>query len=490
MKEFKPAHVLRFGLVVYFLIPYFIFFSYYRVSFDVSYGELNWAFKNSVLQSTFASLIVIFLSVPMSQGLFLLPEKMQNIMGRLLVLPQILPALYSILIAFSVVNPFPIGSAGIVILFVLINLGFATILIFSAAREKLGMLPIISEVYSLGRFKFFSSIYFPLLRRDLAVNFFIVFIFCFSSFSIPLIVGGGRGTNLEVLIYEKVFVQQNWSAAFGLCLFQTLFIFAISFFVFRNKKDNMQVEFNSGNYLKSYLGFLLISVYLMVYIGGYSVGLFKSLSYIDFILEYKSELIAVTLFTTKALIFYLLLNFILLVLWIIDYLNSHRFNPAINLISVSTVLIGFAIYLALPVTKDYDVVKIIFATSVLFFPSLFRLFLQRSIESLQPQILISQMYGLSKLTIIVDVIFRQISRQMYLWLSLLIVWFVSEYALLKALGVQTQTLGLFAEGFLSSYRLPLSYLMSFYILIYWFFSVVLVYLISKVAYVVYKKSVF
>ena len=104
--------------------------------------------------------------------------------------------------------------------------------------------------------------------------------------------------------------------------------------------------------------------------------------------------------------------------------------------------------------------------------------------------LVSQMYGLDKLTIIIEVIFKQIYRQMYLWLSFLIIWFVSEYALLKALGVQTHTLGLFAEGFLSSYRLSLSYLMSFYILIYWLLVMVLFYLILKVVYVIYKKFIY
>lgn len=489
MKEFKLSQLLRLGLFVYFLIPYFIFLTYYNFPFDVDFGELFWALRNALMQSGLAALAAVILSIPMSQGLLLLPEKTQRVAERLLMVPQILPALYSILIAFSVVNPFPMGGPGIVILFVLINLGFTTLLTYSATRERLGMLSVVSEVYSLGRSRFFLKIYFPLLRRDLIINFFMVFIFCLSSFSIPLIVGGGKGTNLEVLIYEKIFIEQNWSAAFGLCLFQAALIFGLSFFVLKSKYYNPPVEFSSGNYLKSYPGFFLIVIYLMIYLGGYAVELMKSFGAVDFILQYGPELWAATLFTTKALIFYLILNFSLLILWLMDYLKNQRFSLAINLISVSTVLIGFAIYLAFPLTREYDSIKIIFAMSILFFPSLFKLFLQRSIENLQQQILISQVYGLSWATIIVDVIFRQISRQLYLWLSILIIGFVSEYAVLKALGVQTQTLGLFTEGFLSGYRLSLSYLMSFYILIYWLFAMIMVYLILKVADVVYKKLV-
>lgn len=487
MKEFKPKQILRFGLLLYFLIPYLIFLSVYEFSFDLNFPEMFWAIRNSLAQSGVTAAIALLLSIPMSQGLFLLPDRIQKIALRLLIVPQILPALYSILIAFSVINPYPMGSLGIIILFIFINLGFATLLLFGATREKLGSLPLISEVYSLGRINFFRKIYFPLLKTDLMMNFLMIFIFCLSSFSVPLIVGGGRGTNIEVLIYEKIFVDQNWPAAFSLCLTQALLIFVISAVLLKGRQNAEPAEFSSGRYLKSYFGLLLIGTYLAVYFGGYAIGLFRSFSYFDFIYEYRAELLEVTLFTTKALLLYLLLNFILLLLWLFDYLENLSFTPANNLISASTVLVGFTFYLLLPLTKNFDIVKIIFAMSILFFPSLFKLFLQQPIENLHQQILISKMYGLSKPKIIFEIILRQIPQRFFLWVSLLTIWFIAEYALLKALGVQTPTLGLFSEGFLSSYRLPISYFMSFYILVYWFLVMLILFFSQKVLYVAYKK---
>lgn len=487
MKEIKPKQVLRLGLLLYFLIPYFVFLAYFEFSFELNFSEMLWAVRNSLLQSGLTATIALALSIPMSQGLFLLPDRIQKTAVRLLIVPQILPALYSILIAFSVVNPYPMGSQGIIILFVFINLGFATLLLFNATREKLGSLPLISEVYSLGRLNFFRKIYFPLLKADFVMNFFMIFIFCLSSFSVPLIVGGGRGTNIEVLIFEKIFVEQNWPAAFSLCLTQAVLIFGVSAVLLRGKPNTEPTEFSAGRYLRSPFGLLLIGAYLLVYFGGYAIGLIKSFSYFDFVYEYRAELFEVTLFTTKALLFYLLLNFILLVLWLFDYLENLTFTPANNLISASTVLIGFTLYLFFPLTKSFDIVKIIIGMSILFFPSLFKLFLQQPIENLQQQLLVSKVFGLSKPTIIFDIIFRQIPKEIFLWISLLTIWFVAEYALLKALGVQTPTLGLFSEGFLSSYRLPLSYFMSFYILIYWSIFMVILYFSQKVLYVAYKK---
>lgn len=498
MKEFeskfkiqtKMQHVLRFSLLVYFLVPYFIFLTYYNFSFKINYSELVWVLKNSIIQSGTAALIVVLLSVPMSQGLFFLPAKAQGFLKRLLIVPQILPALYSVLIAFSLLNPFPMGNVGIVFLFVLVNLGFATLLTYASIQEKLGNLAIVSELYSLGRLSFYTKVFFPLIRSDLMINVFIIFVFCLSSFSIPLIAGGGKGTNIEVLIFEKIYIEQNWPGAFALCFIQSGIIFMFSFFIMKNRKANLDI-FSTGQYLKSPMGLILILTYLIIYFGGYALELIQSFMHIDFIFQYAFELVSITLFTTKTLLFYLILNFVLLILWLIDYLNSLRFNLAANLISVSTVLLGFSFYLALPLSKNYDIVKIVFAMSILVFPMLFKLFLQKAIEGLRSQIIVAQIYGLTKPVIIFEIILKQISYQLFLWFSFLVIWFVSEYALLRALGVQTPTLGLLTEGFLSSYRLPLSFLMSFYILIYWAVMMSLIYIIlrlgSRVSYVVYKK---
>lgn len=490
MKEIKlPVQFLRFGLFLYFLIPYLLFFNYYNISLDLDKSEFLWAFKNSIFQSFVAALFCVVLSIPMSQGLFVLPEKLQKLILKLLIIPQIFPVLYSVLIGFSILTPFPMGRVGIIFLFVLINMGFSTVLTYSATQEKLGHFAVISEVYSIGRLSFFKKIYSRLILSDLISNFFIIFIFCFSSFSVPLLVGGGKGSNLEVLIYEKIFIDQNWPAAFLLCVLQTSIIFALSFFALKPSKKEI-LGFSSGHYIKSYIGLLIVSIYIILYLGGYLSGVIKSLSQWEFLYQYKSELISVIFYTTKALSIYLLLFAVLLIVWLLDYLNFRRFNPAVNLISVSTVLVGFAFYLTMPLSQDYDLYKIILAVSILFFPTLFKLFLQNAIESLRAQLDIAEIYGLSKLTILYQIIFRQLSRQFGLWLSFVIIWFVSEFAILKSLGVQSQTLGLMSENFLSSYRLPMSYLMSVIILIYWLLAVFTIYLIYRVVCVIYKKLIF
>jgi thiamine transport system permease protein len=62
----------------------------------------------------------------------------------------------------------------------------------------------------------------------------------FGSFSVPLVVGGARGTTVEVLIYEKIRLSGHWSEAIILALLQSVFIFTLAFIVQKSKVPRIQ----------------------------------------------------------------------------------------------------------------------------------------------------------------------------------------------------------------------------------------------------------
>ncbi len=487
MKVFNSfPKIVRYGLLLYFLLPYLAFLKYFNLDFHFDYQELAWAVKNSLVQSGITAVIITFLSIPLSLGLFATKENFAGVLAKLLLVPQILPTLFSILIAFSILNPFPLGTSGIIFIFILIHLGFATVLTYSGAQEKLGSYSIQSEIYGIGRFTFFRKIYFPLMKAELLTTFIMIFIFCFSSFSVPLVAGGGRGTNLEVLIYEKIFISQNWSVAWTLNIFQSLFVFLLSFFILKNRAFE-QTEFIAGRYLRSKIGLAGVAVYLLVYLGGYVHGLGKSGTAFNQLQPFIEDILIATWQSFSFLIVYLAACFTLLYLWIYDYVKNGAHNISRHLISTSTILVSFSLYLLFPSTLAGDYFKITLAMSILFFPTLFKSFLEKPLDRIKMQILTAQIYGLSTGKIISLIVLRQIKRPLFLWLSFLVIWFLSDFAILKSLGIQRSTLGLMAESFLSSYRLELAYLLSFYILFLWFVTMAAIFLSSGVIDVINKK---
>lgn len=481
------SRIVSFSIVLYFLVPYILFLRFFDLSAGLDYQELIWAFKNSFVQSFSASFCVTVLSIPLSCGLFLLSGRYYEIVKKLLLLPQILPSIFSILIAFSIWNPFPIGTIGITFIFLLVHLGFATVFVHSAVIEKMSSFAVVAEIFALDRRLFFRKIFFPIIRSDLLSCFLMIFIFCFSSFSIPLVAGGGRDTNVEVLVFEKIFINQNWSSAWTIGILQSLFLSLLSLLLLRSSQ-NSKGEYFQGNYLKSNFGYVVIFVYLFVYLGGYGLGVIQALPQSKGLFQFWPEILSAISNTLKFFIIYLLLSVGILYVWLYDYIHSFKINFAVNLLAASTIIVGFAFYLNFPTAKEWDLVKVPIAMSILVFPVLFKSFLEKPLSDIKDQIITARVFGISSSKIIFHVLIRRIQAPIKLWFSFLSIWFLSDYAVLRALGTQTETMGLMAQSFLSGYRIPYAYLLSVLILIVWGFVLILAFLINEVICVGYKKS--
>lgn len=487
MTDTKANQALRWILLAYFALPAFLFLFIFKFEPHLDISELVWALKNAVLQAASAALICVVLSIRMALGLFCFSKGLSRWLQRLLLLPQVFPALFTLLIAFTILKPFPMGPIGVVFVYVLINLGLTVLLTYFSIAEKIGDLASVSQVYGLSRFTFLRKVFFPLLWTDLLNHFFLIFIFCLSSFSVPLMAGGGKGTNLEVLIYEKIFIGQDWSGAFTLALLQSAGVFVLGF-LFLKRNSHHQAPSTTQSYLRSCAGAVSLLIYLLIYLGGYFVGLAKSLSAFHFFSDFAADLIQSSLFSLASLLCYMIWSLFLLLLWIWDYIAHDKINPAINLLYASTVTVGFSFYLLFPLDKQYDSFKLVFAMSILLFPTMFKLFIEPALLGMKEQIQVAKIFGLKTTYILYDVIFLQLQqRALWGWLSFSVMWFLSDYAVSRAIGLQTQSLGLLSESFLGSYRLSLGYLMSFYIFILSLFAVGVLYLMLRLGDVFYKK---
>lgn len=487
MKASKLSfHLLNFSLVFYFLIPYVLFFRFFDLTTELDWQEVGWAFKNSFLQSFSTAFLVTACSLPLSGGLFLISPRFYDPVKKLLLLPQILPTIFSILIAFSIWKPFPLGSVGIAFVFTLVHLGFAVVFMHTASVERLRSFPAVAEIYGVGRWVFFRKIFLPILKGDLFSCFLMVFIFCFSSFSIPLVAGGGRGTNLEVLVFEKIFINQNWSSAWSIGVLQSLFLTAMSLLLLRPKAVGKQ-EFTGGEYLKSGWGYVGVAIYLFIYLAGYGLGVVQALPEVSSFGSFSADIGLATFNTIKFFLLYLLLSFILLYTWLYDFVQNLKLNFANHLIAASTMIVGFSFYLTFPSTSQWDFLKVPIAMSILVFPVLFKSFLEKPLLDLKDQVITARIFGISCHQIVVQILLRRIQTALAVWFAFLSIWFLSDFAVLRALGTQTETLGLMAQGFLSGYRLSLAYLLSVYILLVWVVVLVLGYFAKEVMRVAHKK---
>lgn len=76
----------------------------------------------------------------------------------------------------------------------------------------------------------FWSVTLPLLRPALTATAVLIFIFCFTSFGVILILGGPQFATLEVAIYEQAIIYFNLPIAAALSILQIIFTFVLMWF--------------------------------------------------------------------------------------------------------------------------------------------------------------------------------------------------------------------------------------------------------------------
>ncbi len=381
----------------------------------------------------------------------------------------ILPSIFTILICLNLVSIFPYGHLGVIFIFTVVHIGFATINIAESLKNKIGNLGLIAKIYNLKKMTFFYRIVLPLIKSDLLVLSLIIFLSCLSSLSIPLIAGGGKGTNLEVYIYEKIFIDQKWSEALWLALIQSAVLFIISFFVFQNKKviQGTKSVFYAIN-LSSKTAALCLLSFILIYIASYLIKVASVFAAADLSVVFDHEFFgsffnSVMLFINFSILFGIFIFFIL-------YLSFR--NIKINLMNIflspSTILIGFGLYVVLPVNHfEMDLFKITIGFFMLFSVGLYQAYLSAKIDSLANQMLLCRIYQIRYLTFVKDIFWPQAKNNILFLISLIYLISVSEFALVKAAGVQIQTVGTLTGLYLNSYRMDQAYLISFFSLLTW-----------------------
>lgn len=450
---------------LFFISPFIVLLFKFKLNFEIDILELGWAVKNTLLQSFFSAFGSLVLGFFCSFGILILNQKfLRPIFEIMCLVPNFLPPLFTLVATLNFVDPFPTGVIGISIVHMLINFGLVCVLSLQLIETRMGGWIELAWIEGASLFSFTMKGIWPSLRKDLWQIFLFIFAICFASFSIPLIVGGGGGTTLEVLIYEKIRIASDWGGAIILCLLQTLMIFLVSILASRGR-----VQFNSHRIVNyAYFKGLFSTVSLLVFfivnavlIKGFVDGLVDGFSQFGYFQEFKQMLLWQTLGS-------LTLGFcggvlcLIFLFWIAWIKPSAYLNQFLNgFISPSTSLIGVAFLVLSPNDNFWPLFKIPLAFLILNFSSLYRLSWSNWIESLNSQREVAKVLGASATQIFCMIEFPQLQKKAFFLTGLFSVWLMGDFALARILAQKDITLAMFAQTLLSSYRISQASLISF-----------------------------
>ncbi|MGZ6433304.1 MAG: ABC transporter permease, partial [Pseudobdellovibrionaceae bacterium] len=456
-------NLLRSALLFYLVFPFlFLLFHFYIITLP-EWREFLWAFKNSLLQAFFSALFSTGLGVWVALGLICfrkdLHRKFRRFLEILCLLPNFLPPLFTLLSLLNFIDPFPIGIAGVSIAHTMINFGLVAVIFAAVIENKMGPLAELAYIEGAPRGRFLRQVFWPLLRQDLFLLFLFVFTVCFGSFAIPLIVGGGKGTTLEVLIYEKIRLSSNWSEAVVLAVIQSVFMFGISLLAFRGKSASSARPANL-RILRSFSGLGVLLLIMTFGFLGYVQGVAEGFSQISAFYLLQSALIwnflgSLILGTLVGVLSYgslLVIAYCWPKTWFEKFLSGY--------VGPSTALCSFAFLIFGANESFWPFIKIPLVFNLLCLSSLYRMGWGGLLQSLKGQIAIARTLGAGATQIFKDILLPQISHRAALLGGVAAVWACGDYSVSRILAHRDLSLAMMTETLMSSYRLGMATVLS------------------------------
>lgn len=459
---------LRLALVLFLLFPFLFLITQFGVSEAPDAGELWWAFKNSFWQASLSAVFSLLIGFWVSLGLLSFQNserrRWRSVLDVLCLLPNFLPPLFILLSVLSVVEPFPMGIPGIVLVHTIINFGLVAVLLAGIIENKLGGMIELAYVEGASRWQFLRKGLFPALQKDILLLGLFIFVICFGSFAVPLIVGGGKGTTIEVLIYEKIRLSSNWGGAVLLALLQSVFIFALSFIVSQGKATP-SAKRTQMSLLKSPSGVFVVIAISFLYLYGYFEGVISGFAMISTFHELQSALVwnfvgSVGLGLTVGLLCYislLLIAYCWPKQWFEKFLGGY--------VAPSTSLACFSLLILGPNEGFYPFIKIPIALVLLNVNALVRMGWSGELQALQSQMTVAYAMGASPTQIFRSILFPQLSERAGVLAGIAAIWACGDFAVSRILAHHDLSIAMMTETLMSGYRLNQAMVLSTLIIV-------------------------
>jgi thiamine transport system permease protein len=456
------------GLLTLFLLaPFLVLFSHFKFSSHWDLSELLWALKNSVWQGLWAATISCIGGLWLALGLIFCENRFSRWFNFniFFLLPNFLPNLFVLIGLMSLIDPFPMGTVGVVLVHCFINFGLCGVILKEVMKTKLSKLSDVSFILGAGQWHFYSRILFPLMKKDILQVFFLIFVTTFSSFAIPLVVGGGKGINLEILIFEKIKIYNDWSTAVLISGIQSLFLFVFSVL---NFKSSTVVDLNphlQSRFLESRLSFYLFFFLYLVFFYSYFSGVWEGVGHwSDFELYYEE--IVNGILGTLVISFGVGISIFILLLTITRWHQLNWFHRFLNgYTAPSAALIGFAFLVFGPNTSMYVFLKIILGLALSYVVYLYKMGYGNYLVDISKYKERANLLGASDGLIFRRVLFPLTYKRMFLYSGLAAFWASGDYGISKMIASRDISIALLSETFLSNYRIGVSSLLSFLLLV-------------------------
>ena len=176
-------------------------------------------------QAAISTVLSLALALPVAYAVARLRLPLRRTLLAIITVPFILPTVV-VGLAFRELLPFPGTTAAIIVAHVFFNVGLV-VRVVSGLWEKVDpRYDDVANSLGLASWARFRRVTLPLIQPALLASSVLVFLFCFTSFGVVLVVGDPALPTIEVEIYQRAMQRLDLSGAATLALLQLLVVIA------------------------------------------------------------------------------------------------------------------------------------------------------------------------------------------------------------------------------------------------------------------------
>jgi thiamine transport system permease protein len=484
VKSAKMKRLASSLLFLCFCAPYFYLITRLpHFSYVIAWDDFFWALKNSLIQACGTLLVSLMSGFFLSLYFMQLTDKRREILRLLFYAPIFFPGVFTVAIALQWINPFPFGHLGVIFVQGFMYTGLVAFYLLDLWRQSLGHLGHIAEVYNLSRWHFFKTVLWPTVRRPLILLGAMVLAFSFSSFSIPMLVGGGKGTNIEVFIFERIYIDADYATALFAGLLQIILLSVLSAF---SHQGAIAVggDYVPCRYMRSRIGGILGLAYATFFWGGLFVFGFSAAARLQLNIEFFKELYDGLLVSVGIFLFWTMIFLASLVGFSKLFYSRVEVKSLNALVSPSGVVLGFSLFLFFSShqgIQSWFVVAL--GAHLIYFLGIYFTFFHPIVMQFREQRLVAHIYGLSHVQFLLQVLLPYWAKPLCTTLALIFLVSLSDFVIVAVSGQSVVSIGVVLESYLSSYRSDYA----LFIALLGFAISVAFYFLLRLGYVVYKK---
>jgi thiamine transport system permease protein len=470
-------------LFILLLLPYLLLFKNIQwVSMD--WQELIQASQNTLIQSSLSAIAVIIFGLWGAVGLCSLTNVTHNKYFEFICLtPSFLPSLFFVAAILQILNPFPFGIVGIILIHTLTYVGLAAIFLKSILENKFHTMS--EQAYLEGASQ--SQFLFAVIKNmpvETVMIFIFLFVQFFTSFSVPLLVGM-QNLTIETLIYQKIRTTGALSSAMMISFFESVFI-AILLLFYRTQISTTSNASKKLRLLGSKYGLIPVLAPIFLFVSGTSMGSSSGISQFFKIENSHQEILPLTLKSLELSIFVGFALILFLSLLAYAYKNKFFDKFLLSFIPLSTVLVALSLLLVNLnmgfLEQDF---KMVLAMVILLLPVLYRFELKTKLYSLESQIEVATMMGANSFFTFKKIVFPQVLPSILFLSGLGAFWTIGDFAISQIIYGKNITLALYIQSLVGSYRLELANLL---VLVLLFLGFIVFLIFKEMSYVVSQKN--